>query len=502
MPDVGRTESSTNGPLLRVESVTKSYGAHHVLRGIDFEIGPSEIVGLVGENGAGKSSIGHIIAGQTQADGGAMYVAGAPFAPTSPQDARTLGVGAIEQRIRLDDSLTVAQAIFRGTFQESRPHDELRRQARWILAEMGVGIEPDQLIADIPRPVHGLIEAARVLTDDTQVIIMDEVSAALTIREVGELHDVARRLARQGRSVIYISHRLPEVLALADRVMVLRDGLIVENAPSASFNSDVLAVSMLGQDVPTAERTRPDAAAPEIISITNLAVPERVNGIDLAVRVGEVVGLTGTRTSGVFEVAGAIVGETRSTYDHLEFHGRQREIASPADAAALRISYFAAGDDELGLDPSESIARNLMTSGWSEGSDFGAEVAALREVIALMQQLDLKASSIQARIGTLSGGEQQKLTLARWISVDSDLMVLNSPTRGLDVKSQAEMRTLLDEATSGGSGAIVISSDPNELAQWCDRVGIMVDGNLVEWVETDSTDPASLNERLMALDAG
>ena len=222
--------------LLQVQGLTKSFGARRVLRGVSFDIGEGEVVGLVGTNGAGKSTLGDVLAGITAADGGTMTLQGHPYAPLSVEDARHLGVGVVEQLVRIDPALTVAQAVFRGTTQAGRPQVELRPQAQVLLAEVALDVDPDTLVGDLPHFVHGLVETARVLAEDTRLVVLDEVSAALLPMEVTRLHSVTGRLSRQGRGVLYISHRLPEMLEVVDRVLVLREGRIALDSASADLD--------------------------------------------------------------------------------------------------------------------------------------------------------------------------------------------------------------------------------------------------------------------------
>lgn len=490
--------------LLQLSGIARSFPGREVLSGVDLEVGQAEIVGLIGENGAGKSSLAGIVAGSATPDGGAMALFGVSYRPDSAAAARALGVDVVQQRIELDQDSTVAAAIFRGTFQQNRSQEELRRAARWALGDVGLDLDPDQLIADVPRPLWGLVEAARMLAGDAHLVIMDEVSAPLTVKEIGNLHDLARRLTRQGRSVLYVSHRLSEVLAICDRVAVLRDGLIAVDRPAAELTVDDLAAAMVSTGDATARAGAPArASAPLPTAVTAAAEPRspggpdpmlrvrglqvdtRVRDVDLDLWAGEIIGLTGNRDSGVHQIAGALVGQTPHTAVELTVHGEARIIDSPEAAAALRISYFSEDDEVLGIDSSESIARSMMTAGWDDGTDFYQEVESLRSIIDTIQKLEVRARSIRQRVGSLSGGDQHKLSLAKWIAADSDIMVLNSPTRGLDVWAQREMRQMLQEAMNRGAAAIVVSVDPDELRQWCSRIAVIENGTVARWLDPD-----------------
>lgn len=489
--------------LLQVEGLRKSFGGRRVLRDVSFGIAEGEIVGLVGSNGAGKSTLGDILAGTIPADSGVMTLLGSPYAPLSADDARRLGVGVVEQLVRIDPALTVAQALFRGTPQAGRPQAELRDQARVLLAEVTLDVDPDTLVGELPHFVHGLVETARVLAEDTRLVVLDEVSAPLLPVEVTRLHAVADRLSRQGRGVLYISHRLPEMLAVVERVLVLRDGVIALDSPAEDLDPVRLAGETVGEpvslpaprvasaprpgrdDVPARTSTWPAPCDEDVaLRVRNLRVPGLVEGVDLQLREGEVVGLTGHRSSGVQEIAGALTGELPALSDELVLHGEPRSLGSPADGTALRLPAYRPDDDAYGVDPGETIARTLTQEPWGALTDLRTEIAMLRGVIRTVHRLDVKTLSIRTSFGALSGGDQHKLALARWMASAQDVVVLHEPTRGLDVRARQQVRQLLDEATAHGTSVVVVSVDPDELAECCDRVGIVAGGRVARWIDT------------------
>ncbi|WNV76897.1 ATP-binding cassette domain-containing protein [Geodermatophilus sp. DSM 44513] len=489
--------------LLQVEGLRKSFGGRRVLRDVSFTIAAGEIVGLVGTNGAGKSTLGDVLAGITAADCGRMTLLGHPYAPLSVDDARSLGVGVVEQQVHIDPGLTVARAVVRGTPHAGAPEPELRRHVQGLLAEVGLDVDPDTRVGDLPHFVHNLVETARVLAEDTRLVVLDEVSAALLPLEVTRLHAVAARLSQQGRGVLYISHRLPEMLEVVDRVLVLRDGVIALDSPADALDPVRLAGETVGgpvslpaprvaagparsarEDVPVRTSTWPAPADDDVaLRVRNLRVPGRVEGVDLLLRHGEVVGLTGRRSSGVREIAGALTGELPAVTDELVLHGEPRTLG-PAAAEALRLPAYHPDDDAYGVDPGETIARTLTKEPWGALSDLRREIASLRGVIRTVHQLDVKTLSIRTVFGALSGGDQHKLALARWMASAQDVVVLHEPTRGLDVRSRQQVRRLIDEATAHGTSVVVVSVDPDELAECCDRVGIVAGGRVTRWIDT------------------
>lgn len=499
--------------LLQVEGLTRSFGARRVLRDVSFSIGEGEIVGLVGANGAGKSTLGDIVAGITAPDSGLMTLQGHAYAPLSAEDARHLGVGVVEQLIRIDPELTVAQAVFRGTPRAGRPQAELRRQAQVLLSEVTLDISPDTLVGELPHFVYGLVEIARMLAEDTRLVVLDEVSAALLPDEVTGLHAVADRLRRQGRGVLYISHRLPEMLEVVDRVLVLREGRIALDAPSASLDPVRLAAATIEGTspvpAPRAEpRTttsgpedavpRPDLSDGEVVlQVRNLRVPGHVAGVDLELRRGEIIGLTGHRSSGVAEIAGALSGELPALTDEVVLHGEPRSTGSPEGAPVLRLPAYSPDEDAFGVDPGETIARTLTDEPWGALTDLRTEIAQLRAVIRTVHSLDVKTLSIRTVFGALSGGDQHKLALARWMASAEDVVVVHEPTRGLDVRARQQVRQLLAEATAHGTSVVVVSVDPDELAECCDRVGVVSGGRVTRWIDTHGLATDAVREHIL-----
>ncbi|WP_448613639.1 ATP-binding cassette domain-containing protein [Modestobacter sp. URMC 112] len=503
--------------VLQVEGLTKSFGARRVLRDVSFGVGEGEIVGLVGTNGAGKSTLGDILAGTIAADSGAMTLKGSPYAPLSAADARQLGVGVVEQLVRIDPGLTVAQAVFRGTPQAGQSQADLRRHAQVLLSEVTLDVDPDSLVGDLPHFVHSLVEIARVLAEDTSLVVLDEVSAALLPMEVTGLHAVAGRLARQGRGVLYISHRLPEMLEVVDRVLVLRDGRIALDRSAAGLDPVQLAAETVGEPValpaprvasmPQPARADDGAASfgpgpsPDgevALRVRNLRVPGVVEGVDLSLHRGEVIGLTGHRSSGVREIAGALSGELPAITDELLLHGQPRSLGSPADDGALRLPAYRPDEDAYGVDPGETIARTLTQEPWGALTDLRQEIAMLRGVIRTVHEMDVKTLSIRTVFGALSGGDQHKLALARWMSASAhDVVVLHEPTRGLDVRARQQVRRLLDDVTAHGTSVVVVSVDPDELAECCDRIGIVSNGRVARWIDTGDLAVDAVRDRIV-----
>lgn len=460
--------------LLDVSGITKSFEHHPVLQGINLQLAEGEVLALVGENGVGKTTLMQILAGEQQADGGQMLLEGKPYAPTSTDEAQQMGVGIIRQRFRLDPGLTVAKAVHRTGFQKDRPHEELRRQTAMLLREIGSDISPDATIGELMPSEHAIVEAVRILAEDAQVVIMDEVGTTFNLREISDLHFITSRLSSQGRGIIYISHRLQEVKAISDRIAVLNDGQISQELDPREVSTADIAQAMLKNEV---DLSRPDNSTDEVVlEVSGLTTEDgRAHDVGFVLHRGEVLGLSGDKQAGMYAIANALVG--RAPYEGtIHIHGQVHDTSN--DAEQLRIGYFSE-DDELGEGTGETIASSLMTTS-TEGIDFKTEIQARREVAEQIKKLSVKSTGLQASVDTLSGGDRQKVALTRWMAQDRDILILNEPTRGLDVGARAQIRSILADHTAAGRSAIVISSDPEDLTGWCNRILLMEQGTIVE----------------------
>lgn len=477
--------------------MTKAHDGRPVLRGINLQVGAGEVLGLVGENAVGKSTLMSVIAGDYSADSGLMTLSGEPYSATSRTEARDKGVGIIRQKIEIDPELTVAQAIFRESAWAGESIERLTRQAEYLLRDVGIDLDPRAKMSTLLRSEHGMVEAARMLAEDARIVIMDEVAATFNVHEIADLHFITSRLTRQGRSVIYISHRLHEVIEVSDRIVVLVDGHVEREVPSAEATTDLLADVMFKGRQRRRSSREGHLTSDVLLEVRGLATPDLLSDVSFEIHRGEILGLAGPRRNGMVEVAGALIGEVEATWDLLRMAGQDRIISTPADAASLRIAYFSDDNDELGLSPSETIARSLMSGGWEDEQDFKSEVAALREIIESIQKLRIKAASLRSSVGTMSGGDQQKIALTRWMTEDRDLLVLNEPTRGLDVAARQDVHSLLADHTAAGRAVILISSDPNELKAWCDRVILMKEGRITGIHDTATLDAEQISRAMI-----
>lgn len=429
--------------ILQVTGLTKNHAHFRALKGIDLTVGAGEIVGLVGENGAGKSTLISLLSGLSRPNGGAMILCGDNYTPQNEQDARSAGVGAVHQRFAMNGSLTVAEAIAGFEHGVHGDRESLLERAREVLRDSGVELDPEAHISSLMRAEKALVEVLRVRMEDPRLVLMDEVAATFNDHEVATVHAMTRQLASQGRGVIYITHRIDEVRSLADRIVVMREGTIKEEFVPREVGADQTVFSMLERELPERDRPGGQEHEDEALTVRGLSTDSGLNGVDLTLRRGEVLGLTGLRRAGMNELAGAVVGVHPGSYAQLQVSGKDVGINSAQDAVELGIGYLFDNDDELNEAHEQSVARRLRHDDPDPDAGFVREVTALREVVAQVKALHIKTHDIQGQVGKLSGGDQQKIALARWMSTDCDILILNHPTRGIDVGAKGDIYDML-----------------------------------------------------------
>ncbi|KAB1655663.1 sugar ABC transporter ATP-binding protein [Pseudoclavibacter chungangensis] len=486
--------------LLTVTNVTKNHDMTRALKGVSFEIARGEVVGLVGENGAGKSTLLSILGGWTAPTSGSMELDGEPYAPQSPEEALACGVGSIQQKFVVDPDHTVAQNIFRASFHADKSPEEQRERARELLESSGLDFDPDARMGDLVRAEQALVEVVRLIAEETQLVLMDEVAATFNDFEIAQFHQITRRLVREGRSVIYITHRIDEISSLVGRVIVLREGLIAREFHPRAMPATEIAYEITQRELVFGRR--PDEFEDEHtrLYVEHLSTPDgHVRDVTLALRRGEIFGLTGLRRAGMTELASALVGVTPATWSAYRIDGADVEVTSPADALSHGIGYLSDRDDELGITTEESIAKNLLDGRVAMG--FREEVAALREVVAQVQKLRIRTTDIQSDVGKLSGGNQQKIALARWMGSGCEILILNHPTRGIDVGARQDIGEMLKELAQRGTTIVLISSDMSELLELCNRTAVMRDGVVVSVQDNaESTEDTLMREALGVMD--
>jgi rhamnose transport system ATP-binding protein len=467
--------------LLRAKDISKHFAGVQALQGVCFDLQPGEVHALIGENGAGKSTLIHIITGAHEADAGTLEVNGRLIRKNDPVIARTLGIAAIHQQPALFPDLTVAENIAlglepRGWWRRIR-WGQRRRRARELLQRLGAAIDPDALVESLTMPQQQLVEIARAVGADARILIMDEPTASLSEREVEQLFQVIRDLRSHGAGIIYISHRLDELFQVADRVTVLRDGALVQTVPLAAVDRAELIRLMVGRQLTAIFPKQQVKLGEVVLELRGVGCSHSgVRQVSLSVREGEIVGLAGLVGAGRTELARILFGLTPADAGEIHLRGRPVVIDSPACAVQHGIAYVPEDRRrhgvilDMGVAPNASLAilRRLATLvGWI---DF-AEERTLAE--KFVRRLAIKTASVDAPVGELSGGNQQKVALARWLATEPAVLILDEPTQGVDVGAKAEIHRLMGELAEQGLAILMISSELPEILGMSDRIVVM-----------------------------
>ncbi len=475
--------TNLRAPVLRAQYLTKQYGLATVLSDISLDILPGEIQAIIGENGAGKSTLMRILSGYVAPTAGGIWMDGGEIAFATPKEAQEAGIALVHQEILLADALTVAENLFLGRnlgrwgLVDDR---QMRRLTVEKLAEVGCAVSPNAIVGAIPLADKQLVQIARALLDEHKVVIFDEPTAVLTGEEVLKLQEVILRLKARGIAVLYISHRLDEVQRLADKVTVLRDGKLIGSYPGGTLSQMDMARLMVGRELAALYPDKPAASAGEpILAVRNAHVAGHVDDVSFTLHKGEILGFAGMIGAGRTELFEGLVG-LRSAKAAVTLNGRPIHLRSPRAALDVGIGYLTEDRKGKGLILQERVAPNLTLSAlarvhpglWLRRS---REAAAMREAVA---KYDIRLKSLRARAGELSGGNQQKLLLAKLMLTDPSVVIIDEPTRGIDIANKAQIYAFIRVLVAEGRACIVISSEMQELIGICDRILVMRKGRI------------------------
>jgi ABC-type sugar transport system ATPase subunit len=495
-----RSDSAAH-PLLKLTGIRKAFPGVLALRAADLDVRAGEVHALVGENGAGKSTLIKVVTGAHQPDAGTVRLGVGTIQISEPLDALRAGIAAIYQEFNLVPALTVRENIFlgraqlRGAFIDG---DAERRRTRAVLKRMGVQIDPETRIADLNVAQQQLIEIARALSADARLLIMDEPTAALTPREVDRLFAILEDLREHGHGILFISHRLDEVLRIADRVTVMRDGDTIGTWPRSQISRDELIERMVGRPL---DQEFPKAAATQmgtdLLSVKSLGGGS-VQDVSFSVRRGEVLGIAGLVGAGRTDLARLIFGADRRLRGQVFLDGCPIEIGSPRDAIRHGICLLTEDRQRQGLVPALSARDNFALPNLGHWSRWGwiHQRAETRAFLRYVESLDIRISGPEQPARHLSGGNQQKLLVARWLENDARVIIFDEPTRGIDVGAKYEMYLLINELAARGKAIIMISSELPEILGMSDRILVMRDGRMTGEI-TDV--PAATAEQVLAL---
>jgi rhamnose transport system ATP-binding protein len=478
-------QSAPIPPLLQVRDIEKSFPGVRALSGVSFDVRPGEVHALLGENGAGKSTLIKIVSGVYEPDLGSILVDGREVRFATPDDARRAGVATIYQELLLFPELSVAENIFLGHAPLAGAGRidwrAMRAKAEKLLASLEIDdLTADEIVGALSVGNRQRVEILRALSHDARILIMDEPTAALTESDVTRLFDVVRRLKRRGVGVVYISHRLDEIFAIADRVTVLRDGAFVGAREVADTNAAELVQMMVGRRIDNLfPKTKAPIGAP-VLEARDLVRRPLTKGVSLTVRAGEIVGLAGLVGSGRSELAQTLFGITPAESGEIRLNGESVRIDSPETACAKGIAYVPEDRGSQGLVRRMSVVHNFSLAALSRLSRAGFIDRAGERRMAQhgVQRFSVKASSVDEIAGRLSGGNQQKIVLGKWLANNPRLLILDEPTRGIDVGAKAEIHRLMSELAAEGVAILMISSELPEVLGMSDRVLVMREGRL------------------------
>lgn len=472
--------------LLTAANLTKSYDAVEALKGASFELRAGEVHALIGENGAGKTTLIKIIAGAVTPDSGVLELDGQAISGNSPRRAKSLGITAIYQEPALFPELSVAENIALGLEEPNLwrtiSWDSRRRCAVELLAQVGARIDVDVDASELTMPEQQLVEIARALGAKSRVLIMDEPTASLSEGETQNLYRVIQKLREQRVGIVYISHRLDELSVIADRVTVLRDGQVVGTYNMADIDRQQLIRLMVGREL-SAVFPKKEIDAGEVI-LELVDVGNRVNGlqdVSLSVRAGEIVGLAGLVGAGRTELGRIIFGLDPADAGEIKLRGKAVLVRSPADAIASGIAYVPEDRRRHGVILEMPISSNITLASLRQLTRFGSlDFKSESEMAAeYSQALSIKTPAIFNKVATLSGGNQQKVALSRWLATKPSLLILDEPTQGIDVRAKAEIHALMTELAGRGMAILMISSDLPEVLGMSDRIAVLRAGKIV-----------------------
>jgi ABC-type sugar transport system ATPase subunit len=490
LPDSTRQE-----PSIRLRGIAKVFGGVEVLGGVDLDIGAGEIHGLVGENGAGKSTLGKIIGGYYSASAGEITVYGQPVRTWTPPLALAQGVAMMHQELQLVPALSVAQNVFLG-IEETRlgvlAQTENNR-LREVMATCGFKLDPSDIVSELSIADQQKIEVMRALARNANVIVMDEPTSSLTADEAERLHETMRRLREAGTTIIYVSHFLDHILGVCDRVTVLRDGRLVRTAEAKKETKGSLVSAMLGDDrteTPYPDKTPPVPGADPVLRVENLSASTGVRNVSMTINRGEIVGLIGLVGSGRSEIARAIFGADKADVGRVEIRGDLYDEQSPANSARRGVVMVPEDRRNQGLVMTVPVRANMTLPHLDYFTYIGGAIRSGLERRRVRQQIDyfgVTPANIDGEVPNFSGGNQQKVLLGKWLMQNPEIVILDEPSRGVDVGARQRIHESIAELAANGTAVLLISSEIEEVLGLAHRAYLVHDGGLVGEVDPEET---------------
>lgn len=490
--------------FLKAAGISKQFPGVRALRNVDFEVYPGEVIGLVGENGAGKSTLMKILAGVYPFDSGTIELKGQPYRPQGPAEAQTLGISTIYQELALIPYLTVAENIFLN--REPRlllgliNYAKMNRDSEELLAQLGVRIPVTRQLNTLPIAAQQMVEIAKAISRSAQLIIMDEPTSSLASSDIDVLFALIRRLKERGIAVIFIGHRMEEVLGIADRIVVMRDGERVGTLPIEEATEEQIIRLMVGRKVELYPKQPSEITTP-ILEVRNLSDGNFIQSVNFSVRRGEIVGVAGLIGAGRTEVARLIFGADSKSSGQILIDGVEQKIDSPSHAVQAGIGLIPEDRKMQGLvldmDVKENITLSILR--WISGF-LGLVNSAKRRELSddYRRRLGIQTPGLWQITRNLSGGNQQKVVIAKWLCMNPKLLILDEPTRGIDIGAKAEVHGLMSQLAAQGMGILMISSELPEIMGMSDRVIVMCNGHITGEFTREELQQPNAQEAIIA----
>ncbi|MCF7952696.1 MAG: sugar ABC transporter ATP-binding protein [Spirochaetales bacterium] len=472
-------------PILSMNKIDKRFSGVHALKGVDYDLYAGEIHALVGENGAGKSTLVGTLTGIFEKDSGEIYYLDELFSPRGPKHALEMGIGIIHQELNMMDHLTVAENIFigrestkaRGLFLSEK---EQNKRAEELFKQLNMNIDPTEKLGNLTVGKQQMVEIAKTVSHNLKVLILDEPTAALTSTEIDDLFSIMRGLAKQNVGMIYISHRMDEIGQITDRVTVMRDGQYVGTKNTKDISKEEIINMMVGRVIyeKPKEKSNVPKNAEVVLKVSNLNAGKMVQNIEFELRRGEILGFAGLMGAGRTETARALFGADKIDSGVIEVHGKRVVVSSPMDAVRHGIGYLSEDRKRFGLALGLSVSENsvMATYDYFQKKLFIDRKKVNEVSHQYVDKLNIKTPHLEQLIKNLSGGNQQKVVIAKWLIRNSDILIFDEPTRGIDVGAKSEIYSLMNELASQGKAIIMISSELPEVLRMSDRILVMCEG--------------------------
>lgn len=477
-----------NKTILEMKKIEKRFSGVHALNGVDFELRSGEVHALMGENGAGKSTLMKILCGIYKADSGEIICFDKKCDFNSVKDSQDIGISIIHQELNQVNDLTVAKNIFLG--REKLKHGcfiddkQMEYDAQKLLDYVGVNMNPQEKISSLTVGQQQMVEIAKAFSYDSKILILDEPTTALTEPETEELFKIMKDLKSKGIGMIYISHRMDEIRKISDKVTVMRDGEYIGTVKTAEVTDEEIIKMMVGRKITSRRKEESSVKknSPVVLEVRNLNSCEKLKDISFYLRKGEILGFSGLMGAGRTELARAICGADKFNGGEILINGKSVTIKNPADAVNKGICYLSEDRKRYGLLLNKNVAENTLLSSLENYSEFGFinDKKANRDAKTENEKLKTKTPSLRECVKNLSGGNQQKVIIARWLLKNSDIFIFDEPTRGIDIGAKSEIYDLIEQLSLNGKSIIVISSELSEILSISDRVVVMCEGRITK----------------------